>query len=75
MAVGMAVPMAGWMLYRKMVRRNTAEMAAAMVLPAIPFVLAVWSGATDTAPCGAYCVTSVVVTYVLMRHRRSEYAM
>jgi hypothetical protein len=33
MAAGMTIPMAAWMLYRGMGRKNTAEMAAAMVLP------------------------------------------
>ena len=38
MAVGMTLPMVLWMRYRGMSWRNSAEMAAAMVLPVIPFL-------------------------------------
>jgi len=75
MAVGMTAPMVAWMLYRGMGWRNSFEMAAAMVLPVIPFLCLVWFGATKSAQCGAYCAVMVVAMLGLMRYRRSEYSM
>jgi hypothetical protein len=75
MAVGMSIPMVVWMLTRGMGWKNSYEMAAAMVLPVIPFLCLVWLGITDTAWCGAYCVVTVVAMLALMRYRRSQYAM
>jgi len=75
MAVGMTVPMVAWMLYRGMRRRSAYEMAAAMVLPVIPFLCLVWFHVTESAQCGAYCAITVVVMLALMRYRRSEYSM
>lgn len=75
MAVGMTAPMVAWMLYRGMGRRNSVEMAAAMVLPVIPFLCLVWFGVTKSAQCGGYCAVMVVAMLGLMRYRRSEYSM
>jgi hypothetical protein len=75
MAAGMTVPMAAWMLYRGMGWRNASEMAAAMVLPGIPFLCPVWFGVTRSAQCGGYCVLTVVAMLAVMVHRRSEYAI
>ena len=55
MAAGMTIPMVAWMLFRGMGRRNSAEMAAAMVLPVVPFLWLVWFHVTNSAQCGAYC--------------------
>jgi hypothetical protein len=74
MAVGMTLPMVLWMRYRGMSWRDSAEMAAAMVLPVIPFLCLVWFGVTESAQCGAYCAVMVVAMYALMRFRRAEYA-
>lgn len=74
MAVGMTVPMVAWMRHRGMGWRSSYEMAAAMVLPVIPFLCLVWFGVTQSAPCGAYCAVMVAAMYVLMRYRRDEYA-
>jgi len=73
-AAGMSIPMAVWMLYRGMGRKNSAEMAAAMALPAIPFLCLVWFGVTDSALCGLYCISAIVAMLALMLYRRSEYA-
>ena len=73
-AAGMSIPMAVWMLYRGMGRKNSAEMAAAMALPAIPFLGLVWFGVTDNALCGLYCISAIVAMLGLMLHRRSEYS-
>jgi hypothetical protein len=75
MAAGMSIPMVAWMLYRGMGWRNSYEMAAAMVLPVIPFLCLVWLGITKSAQCGWYCALTFVTMYALMRYRRSEYSM
>jgi hypothetical protein len=75
MAAGMSIPMVAWMLYRGMGRKNSYEMAAAMVLPVIPFLCRVWSGITKSAQCGWYCALTFVTMYTLMRYHRSEYSM
>jgi len=75
MAVGMTVPMVAWMMYRGMGWRNSFEMAAAMVLPVIPFLCFVWFGITESAQCGFYCAVMVIAMLALMRYRRSEYSM
>ena len=72
-AAGMTIPMALWMLYRGMGHRNTAEMAAVMALPAIPFLCLVWFGVTESALCGPYCIVAIVGMLALMLHRRSVY--
>ena len=75
MAAGMSIPMAAWMLHRGMGRRNTYEMAAAMILPVIPFLCLVWFGITKSAWCGPYCAATIVAMLALMRSRRSTYSM
>jgi hypothetical protein len=74
MAAGMSIPMMAWMLYRGMGRRNAYEMAAAMVLPVIPFLCLVWFHVGKGAQCGGYCTATIVAMLVLMRHRRSTYS-
>jgi hypothetical protein len=74
MAAGMSIPVVAWMLYRSMGRRNAYEMAAAIVLPVLPFLGLVWSGVTNSAQCWAYRATTVVAILVLMRYRRSTYS-
>jgi cytochrome bd-type quinol oxidase subunit 2 len=74
-AAGMTVPMTAWMLHRGMGQKNAFEMAAAMVLPVIPFLLLVWFDVTKSAQCGAYCLISIAAMLGLMRYRRSEYSM
>jgi hypothetical protein len=74
MAVGMTVPMAVWMLYRGMGRKNTYEMAAVMVIPVIPFLCLVWFDVTKSAQCGAYCAVTIVAMLALMFYRRSDYS-
>jgi len=73
MAFGMTVPMAGWMLYRGMGIRNTAEMSGVMLVAALPFLCLVWFDVTKSAQCGGYCLLSIVGMLALMRHRSAEY--
>jgi hypothetical protein len=74
MAAGMSIPVVAWMLYRGMGRRNAFEMAAAIVLPVLPFLGLVWSGVTSSAVCWGYRATAVVAVLVLMGSRRSTYS-
>lgn len=75
MAAGMSIPMVAWMLYRGMGRRNAYEMAAAMVLPVLPFLCLVWFNVTKSAQCGGYCASTIVAMLALMGYRRSQYSM
>jgi hypothetical protein len=76
MAVSMTVPMVAWMLLRGHGRRNSAEMAAAMLVPAIPFIilcaLHVLAGSTAN---GIYMVVSTLAMLGLMACRRAVYSM
>jgi len=72
MAAGMSIPMVAWMLFRRMGWKSSYEMAAAMVLPVIPFLCLVWFGVTKSAWCGPYCISTFVAMFVLMRYRHSE---
>jgi NhaP-type Na+/H+ or K+/H+ antiporter len=74
MAAGMTIPMVAWMLFRGMGRRNSSEMAAAMVLPVVPFLFLVWFDVTKSAPCGPYCAAAIVAMLGLMFYRRSQYS-
>jgi NhaP-type Na+/H+ or K+/H+ antiporter len=74
MAAGMSISMVAWMLVRGMGRRNAYEMAAAMILPVVPFLCLVWFGITKGAQCGGYCAATIVAMLALMRYRRSTYS-
>jgi hypothetical protein len=73
-AAGMSVPMAAWMLHRGMGLRNSAEMAAVMVIPVIPFLCLVWFNVTKSAQCRVYCLVSIAAMLGLMLFRRQEYS-
>jgi hypothetical protein len=76
MALSMTVPMVAWMLLRGHGRRNSTEMAAAMLVPAIPFIilcsLHVLAGGTAA---GVYMVLSALAMLGLMLYRRDVYSM
>ena len=55
-------------------RKNSYEMAAVMVIPAIPFLCLVWFGVTKSAQCGAYCGVTILAMLALMSYRRAEYS-
>jgi hypothetical protein len=55
MALSMAVPMAGWMLLRGHGWRNSAETAAAMIVPAIPFIILAGLGIISGTPAARTC--------------------
>jgi hypothetical protein len=73
MAAGMCIPVVAWMLVRGMGGKNAAEMAAAIVLPVLPFLGLVWFGVTGSAVCWGYRATAVVAVLVLLRSRRGSY--
>lgn len=75
MAFAMTVPMVAVMLYRRHSPRSAAEMAAAMIAPALPFV-ALKVGDVITSPvAGPYMGASMVAMIALIVYRRTEYRM
>src|SRR5215510_2546293 len=75
MALSMALPMAAWMLFRGHGWRNSAEMAAAMIVPAIPFVILAGLHVISGTACRAYMPLSIVAMIGLMVYRRTVYSM
>jgi hypothetical protein len=75
MALTMAVPMAGWMLLRGHGWQNSAEMAAAMLVPAIPFIILAGLGVISGTACRAYMPLSIVAMIGLMVYRWDVYSM
>ncbi len=76
MGLSMTVPMVAWMLFRGHGRRNSAEMGAAMFVPAVPFIilcsLHVLPGGTAN---GIYMVVSTLAMLGLMVYRRAVYSI
>jgi len=75
MAISMALPMAAWMLLRGHGWRNSAEMAAAMIVPAIPFAVLAGLHVISGTACRAYMPLSIVAMIGLMVYRRDAYSM
>jgi cytochrome bd-type quinol oxidase subunit 2 len=73
MALDMTVPMVAVMLYRGHSRRSAAEMAAAMLVPALPIVALQLSHAVSGQVGGAYMCLSMVAMIALIVYRRNEY--
>ena len=73
MAFAMTVPMVAVMLYRGHSRRSVAEMAAAMIAPALPLVALEVGGVTNGPVAGPYMCTSMVAMIALVIYRRREY--
>jgi hypothetical protein len=48
-------------------------MAAAMVVPVIPFLCLVWFDVTKSALCGPYCAAAILAMLGVMVYRRGEY--
>lgn len=75
MALSMTVPMVAWMLLRGHGWRNSAEMAAAMLVPAVPFIiLCSLHVLTGGAASCAYMMLSTLAMLGLMVYRRNVYS-
>lgn len=74
MAVSMTIPMVAWMRLRRHTWRNSMEMGAAMMLPAVPFLVLLWCHVTQVALTGPYMAVSVVAMLALMLYRWEVYS-
>jgi hypothetical protein len=76
MGFNMTVPMVAWMRHRGHGWRGCLEMAAAMLVPAIPVIALLRSDVIGfAAVCGLYCALMLAAMLALMGYRRSEYTM
>jgi hypothetical protein len=73
MAFSMTVPMVAWMRYRDHAWDRSLEMAAAMVVPAIPLICLRLADVVGPI-CSAYCLLSVLAMVGVMVYRRTEYS-
>jgi hypothetical protein len=74
MSIGMTLPMIAWMRHRRFTWRLTYEMAAAMLLPAVPLICLALFGLIEGAQCGLHCVAAAVAMLGLMLYRRADYS-
>jgi hypothetical protein len=72
-AFSMSVPMVAWMRHRGHSWRSCSEMAAWMIVPAIPLICLRLAQVITGPVCGVYCVLSIVAMVLVMLYRRSEY--
>jgi hypothetical protein len=76
MGFEMTAAMVGWMRFRGHGWRGCAEMAAAMVVPAIPLAVCLQTHVLAIGPTnGLYMASTPVAMLALMFYRRSEYSM
>lgn len=75
MGLNMTVPMIAWMRYRGHDWRLSAEMAVAMLLPALLCILLLRAHLIEFgAACGLYSTSMTVAMVLLMVHRRDEFS-
>jgi hypothetical protein len=74
-AFGMTVAMVAWMRYRGHAWRGCAEMAAAMVVPAVALICLRLASVISGPICGTYCALTFVAMVLLMLYRRNEYGI
>ena len=72
-ALGMTAAMVAWMRHRRHTWRSSSEMAAAMVVPAVPLVCLRLLDVISGPICGLYCLVTFVAMVALMLYRRSYY--
>jgi hypothetical protein len=72
-ASGMTLAMVGWMRHRGHTWRSSSEMAAAMVVPAVPLICLRLGDVISGPICGAYCAATIVAMVAVMLYRRSDY--
>lgn len=70
---GMTVAMVAWMRHRGHTWQRSSEMAAAMVVPAVPLVCLRLLDVISGPICGLYCLATAAVMLAVMLYRRSEY--
>ncbi len=75
MALDMTVPMVAVMLYRRHSWRSAGEMAAAMILPALPIVVLQLHHIVSGSAGGLYMNVSMLAMIALIIYRRNEYRM
>jgi cytochrome bd-type quinol oxidase subunit 2 len=75
MAFDMTIPMVAVMLYRGHSRRSAGEMAAAMIVPALPIVACQLTHLVSGDVGRAYMPVSMLAMIALIVYRRSEYRM
>ncbi len=73
MAFSMTVPMVVWMRHRGHAWKPCSEMAAAMVVPAIPLICLRLTHVIGGPICGFYCAATILAMVLVMLYRRSEY--
>ena len=74
MGANMTVPMILWMRHRGHASRASVEMAAAMLLPAIPCIVLLRTQVIAfTSMCGVYCASMTVAMLIVMAYRRRDY--
>jgi hypothetical protein len=73
-AFGMTLTMVAWMRHRRHTWRSASEMAAAMVVPAVPLICLRLLDVISGPICGVYCLATIVAMVVVMLYRRSDYA-
>jgi hypothetical protein len=73
MAFSMTVPMVVWMRYRGHAWKACSEMAAAMVVPAIPLICLRLTHVISGPICGFYCALTILAMVLVMLYRRNEY--
>src|SRR6266540_6544058 len=74
-AFGMTVAMVTWMRYRRHTWRSSSEMAAAMVIPAVPLICLRLLDVISGPICGVYCLTTIVAMLVVMLYRRADHGV
>jgi hypothetical protein len=72
-ALGMTVAMVAWMRHRRHSWRSSSEMAAAMVVPAVPLICLRLLDVISGPICGLYCLATIVAMAIVMLYRRSDY--
>jgi hypothetical protein len=72
-ALGMTVAMVAWMRHRRHTWKSSSEMAAAMVVPAVPLICLRLLDVISGPICGLYCLATIVAMAVVMLYRRSDY--
>jgi hypothetical protein len=72
-ALGMTVAMVAWMHHRRHNWRSSAEMALAMVVPAVPLICLRLLEVISGPICSLYCLATIVAMVALMLYRRSDY--